>query len=639
VNDVGVDLNAAVAFTHRRAPLQFVGGLGPRKALALVQAVQRAEHGAAVQSREALEAAGVLGPVVFKNAAGSLRICLRSLGPEDGALDLNPLDDSRVHPELYPIAHQLCSEMLREELDAAGLQGEERTNAAVQMVMSRAAERAAREAQKAEEARREVEAANAAAAQMGEPPEPLPLPYRPCPLRLPFLRQALRQSEHVDRDELGQRDLRDVLYDVDMHAYAEQLRRDRGGAHVRASLELIKQELRFPGLDPRSEPAELRPEQEFRLVTGEDAAEMYAGRLVRGQVEFVQDKFARVRLENGVAGFLPISELSDDFGVISMRDHLREGMLLDAVIAPGGIDWERLSVRLSTKQSALADAALDRARVHPSDAQYFEREPSAEERELARQEQSMRRMEQERREGAGTRRQWQPRAIKHPLFQNLTRVQAQAHLAQRPVGEGLFRPSSKGTDHVTLTWKVDDGVYSHVDIKELDKTSALALGHRLRIFDEIYADMDEVQVRFLEPLHALARRLRRSPKFHPGTAQDIERELQAEHARDPRRVHYLVGHNARYPGAFLFFFHHKGRVRREVIVLHPNGYRVQRQVVGERPQDVINHFKKAFAKRSQSRAPGPAPPAPASTAVQAVGAPTAVAAAADTRAPRRKRWG
>jgi transcription elongation factor SPT6 len=33
-------------------------------------------------------------------------------------------------------------------------------------------------------------------------------------------------------------------------------------------------------------------------------------------------------------------------------------------------------------------------------------------------------------------------------------------------GDAIFRPSSKGADRLTVTWKLADGVYQHVDIKE-----------------------------------------------------------------------------------------------------------------------------------------------------------------------------
>lgn len=54
------------------------------------------------------------------------------------------------------------------------------------------------------------------------------------------------------------------------------------------------------------------------------------------------------------------------------------------------------------------------------------------------------------------------RRIVHPQFRNAERARVIAELASGPVGEGLFRPSSQGPDSIVLTWKADDGVYSHL---------------------------------------------------------------------------------------------------------------------------------------------------------------------------------
>ncbi len=72
---VGVDLNRVAVNTWQAAPLQFVAGLGPRKAQALLRAVQRVQS---VESRFALwEELGLLGRNVFRSACHAKRFhCL-----------------------------------------------------------------------------------------------------------------------------------------------------------------------------------------------------------------------------------------------------------------------------------------------------------------------------------------------------------------------------------------------------------------------------------------------------------------------------------------------------------------------------------------------------------------------------------
>lgn len=43
-------------------------------------------------------------------------------------------------------------------------------------------------------------------------------------------------------------------------------------------------------------------------------------------------------------------------------------------------------------------------------------------------------------------------------------------------GEVIIRPSSKGADHLTITWKVADKIYQHIDIREEGKVNAFSLG-------------------------------------------------------------------------------------------------------------------------------------------------------------------
>lgn len=89
VNTVGVDVNTASP-----ALLRYVSGIGPKTAGALVK--QRDEGGPFHQRGELLEVKG-LGPKSFQQAAGFLRI----RGGQE------PLDNTPIHPESYPVVRGL----------------------------------------------------------------------------------------------------------------------------------------------------------------------------------------------------------------------------------------------------------------------------------------------------------------------------------------------------------------------------------------------------------------------------------------------------------------------------------------------------------------------------------------------------
>jgi protein Tex len=93
VNYVGVDLNTA-----SKELLAFVSGLSPAVANNVI--AYRNEHGAFKNRKQLLKVAK-LGPKAYEQAAGFLRI-------RDGE---NPLDNTAVHPESYPILAAIAKDV------------------------------------------------------------------------------------------------------------------------------------------------------------------------------------------------------------------------------------------------------------------------------------------------------------------------------------------------------------------------------------------------------------------------------------------------------------------------------------------------------------------------------------------------
>ncbi|MBA4394540.1 MAG: RNA-binding transcriptional accessory protein, partial [Desulfobacca sp.] len=93
VNRVGVEVNTA-----SKQLLSYVSGLGPQLAKGIVE--YRNQHGP-FRSRDALKQVPRLGPKAFEQAAGFLRI-------REGE---NPLDNSAVHPESYPVVDAMARDL------------------------------------------------------------------------------------------------------------------------------------------------------------------------------------------------------------------------------------------------------------------------------------------------------------------------------------------------------------------------------------------------------------------------------------------------------------------------------------------------------------------------------------------------
>ena len=93
VNKVGVNLNTA-----SKSLLSYVSGIGDRMAENIV--AYRSANGA-FNKREALKKVPRLGDKVYQQAVAFLRI-------KEGD---NPLDNSAVHPEAYPIVHKMAKDL------------------------------------------------------------------------------------------------------------------------------------------------------------------------------------------------------------------------------------------------------------------------------------------------------------------------------------------------------------------------------------------------------------------------------------------------------------------------------------------------------------------------------------------------
>ncbi|BBN03708.1 transcription elongation factor SPT6 [Marchantia polymorpha subsp. ruderalis] len=111
-NQVGIDVNLAASHDWLFAPLQFISGLGPRKATYIQRSIQGA--GRVTSRKELLLALRIMGRRVFINAAGFIRV--RGTGQAStGNQLLDPLDDTRIHPESYEVAKRMAEDAYCEE--------------------------------------------------------------------------------------------------------------------------------------------------------------------------------------------------------------------------------------------------------------------------------------------------------------------------------------------------------------------------------------------------------------------------------------------------------------------------------------------------------------------------------------------
>ena len=323
VNEVGVDINKAVQQAYSGNLVQFVCGLGSRKGQALIKILKQSNQ--RLENRTQLVTACHMGPKVFINCAGFIKIDTNSLGDSTEAY-VEVLDGSRVHPETYEWARKMAVDAL--EYDD--------------------------------------EDANPAGA----------------------LEEILESPEK--------------LKDLDLDAFAEELER-QGFGNKRITLYDIRAELNSRYKDLRVPYQSPSPERLFDMLTKETIETFYVGKLTMATVVGISHKKPqgeqldqanpvrndetglwqcpfclkndfpelsevwnhfdagscpgkaigiRLRLDNGVSGYIHIKNLSDKH-VANPEERVGIGQIIHCRIIK--IEVERFGVECTSKSSDLAD--------------------------------------------------------------------------------------------------------------------------------------------------------------------------------------------------------------------------------------------------------------------------------------------
>ncbi|XP_046876108.1 transcription elongation factor SPT6 isoform X1 [Hypomesus transpacificus] len=559
VNEVGVDVNRAISHPYTQSLVQFICGLGIRKGSHLLKILK--QNNTRLENRTQLVTMCHMGPKVFINCAGFIKIDTASLGDSTDSY-IEVLDGSRVHPETYEWARKMAVDALEYDESA--------------------------------------EDANPAGA----------------------LEEILENPER--------------LKDLDLDAFAEELERQGYGNKgitlydIRAELSCRYKDLRVPYRPPNTE-------EVFNLLTKETPETFYIGKLITSVVTGIahrrpqgesydqairndatglwqcpfcqQDNFpelsevwnhfdsgscpgqaigVRARMDNGVQGFIPTKFLSDKV-VKHPEERVKVGMTVHCRIMK--IDIEKFNVDLTCRTSDLMDK--NNEWKLPKDTYYdFDAETDD-----AKQEEELKKKLQ--------RTTYIKRVIAHPSFHNINFRQAEKMMESMDQGDVVIRPSSKGENHLTVTWKVADGIYQHVDVREEGKENAFSLGHTLWINTEEFEDLDEITARYIQPMAAFARDLLGHKYFHEcygGDRKKMEELLIRSKKEKPTFIPYFVSACKDLPGKFILGYQPRGKPRIEYVTITPDGFRYRSQVF-----PTVNGLFRWFKDHFQEPIPGVTP--------------------------------
>ncbi|KAI8911094.1 SH2 domain-containing protein [Gorgonomyces haynaldii] len=510
VNTCGVDINLAANHAHLSHSLQFVSGLGPRKAQAMISKITRT--GGKLESRADLIKKGLCGARIFINCASFIRVRGFHFKASYRESTLDVLDDTRIHPEDYELARKMAADAL--DLDDAVLEDDDNPSQHVQDLMEN-----------------EVERLNL--------------------LMLDDYAVELERQIHEPK--------KICLHD-------------------------IKDELMHPFSEKRNRFMPATPDEAFFMLTGESDATLREGTLTSASVLRAKDRFLVCQLPSGIEGLVFFKELDLPYGHEEeprLTELYESGTILPVIVLK--LDKERLSVELTARK-----ASLDQPQPGVPKDEFFSVERERDD------EAKYNRIEKKVRPK-------QSRIIPHPFFKDMDYKEAQEYLSTRPLGDIVVRPSTKGNNHLSITWKCDNDMVQHLDVLELQKENEWTLGKKLKIDELEFNEIDQIVAEYIEPMVRKIQMMQKHPKYQKKTLTEMFDFIDDQVVRNKRSAYGFIS-NQDKPGSFYLVYKHPSASRKfEVVSVKTNGYMFRKKLI-PRIDDLLAFFKHDEASKAQQQA-------------------------------------
>lgn len=291
--------------------------------------------------------------------------------------------------------------------------------------------------------------------------------------------------------KLFKQDEQERVNELVLDEYADQLLRNFN-QRKRATLEAISAELQAPYEELRRSFVSLTTSEIFTMFTGETKTSLCEGMIIPVNVRVARDDFAILKLDCGIEGRAELHEVTNR---PSIKDVLHVGQTARAKILE--MNYKEFSAKLSLREESLR-IPYKRPIDFGRDGWDYAQE-AADKEELKEKDKTTGRAQ---------------RVVKHPNFKPFNSTQAEEYLGSQPPGEVIIRPSSKGNDHLAITWKVADNVYQHIDVLEMQKENEFSVGKLLRIGGKYtYSDLDELIVDHVKAMVRKVEEMMRHDKY------------------------------------------------------------------------------------------------------------------------------
>ena len=187
------------------------------------------------------------------------------------------------------------------------------------------------------------------------------------------------------------------------------------------------------------------------------------------------------------------------------------------------------------------------------------------------------------------------RSIDHPLWHNVTGIEATKLLEDKEPGEVIVRPGGSAKDaQLRITWKFSESVYVHINIKEEGREASSTLGTKLSIADQSYDDLDEIIAMYIEPRAELVKDIMNYRKYKDVNEDGAEAEMIAEKGANEKSIPYMISASHEYPGRFVLTYCTRvGDAKREYVMVMQEGYKFRGNIF-PKIEDLVGWFKRHY---------------------------------------------
>ncbi|KAL4951975.1 SH2 domain-containing protein [Aspergillus filifer] len=382
--------------------------------------------------------------------------------------------------------------------------------------------------------------------------------------------------------KLLREDAQDRVNDLILEEYAEQLEKNLN-QRKRATLETIRAELQQTYEELRKQFDYMSTDDIFTMLTGETAETLAEGMVVPISVKRISDDHIEGKLDCGVDALAGESEMTDRYDVpVRALYSLHQTVPAKVMF----LNRKTFTANVSLREEQVSRPSRPNAdRMHAGEWDHRQEDQDREALEAKTQ------------SGGRTMR-----VIKHPLFRPFNSTQAIEFLGSQSRGDVVIRPSSKGPDHLAVTWKVADGIFQHIDVLELDKENEFSVGRTLKVGGRFtYSDLDDLIFNHVKAMAKKVDEMMLHEKYQEGSRDATHEWLNTYTTANPRRSAYAFCIDPKHAGYFFLCFkagtHAQGQSWPVKVI--PQGYELQRHPYPDMGA-LCNGFKLLFTNMQQS---------------------------------------